>query len=263
MNLQQLQDQLSGLPIPQIRYFESIGSSNDEALAWVSSGADDGCLVVADLQTSGRGRFGRKWVTRPGVSLAFSLIVRPTAAETAYLGFFSPLGALAISQALEGALGLSAQIKWPNDVLLNGRKAAGILVEAGWLGETLEGVVIGIGMNITPEAVPPDAEVLFPATSVEDAAGHPVNRLDLLRAVLSGIFAWRAQIGSPEFQQAWEDRLAFRDKWVVVSEATPGSTPINGQVVGLAPDGGLVLRDRRGETRTIAVGDVHLRPQGE
>lgn len=251
---------LDGLPVPQIRYFDSIGSTNDEALEWAAAGAEDGCLVVADLQTQGRGRLGRRWITQPGAALAFSLILHPRQEEMAHLGFFSPLGALAISQALEERLGLDPQIKWPNDILLKRQKAAGILVEAAWVGEKIQGMVIGIGLNVTQAAVPPAEMLLFPATSVEAIAGRPADRLDLLHAILSALFTWRSRITSKAFHQAWEQRLAFRDEWVQVEEAAAGSPPTAGQLVGVDAEGGLLLRDAAGALRSVAVGDVHLRP---
>lgn len=251
---------LDGLPIPQFRYFESIGSTNDEALEWASSGAADGCLVIADLQTQGRGRLGRRWVTHPGGALAFSLILRPRPEELEHLGYFAALGAVSICQALEASLGTVPQIKWPNDVLLERRKAAGILVEAAWLGDRLEGVVIGIGLNVRPDAVPPADQLLFPAISVEEAAGRPVDRLPLLRDILRSMFAWREGMASARFREEWENRLAFRGEWVQIQESAAGSPPIVGQVTGLDGDGSLLLRSSSGEDITIAVGDVHLRP---
>src|SRR5512142_3320319 len=139
MDVDRLRSHLSGLPVAHIRCFDTVGSTNDEALAWAAAGAQDGCLVVADQQTLGRGRLNRRWITRPGAALAFSLIFQPGPEEIERMGFFSPLGALAISQALEEKLGLSPEIKWPNDVLLMGRKTAGILVEAAWMGTRLQG----------------------------------------------------------------------------------------------------------------------------
>ena len=138
MDVNSLTSLLSELPVPQIRYFETIGSTNDEALAWIQAGSQDGCLVIADQQTQGRGRLNRRWITHPGAALAFSLILQPTAGEIDRLEFFSPLGALAICQAMEELYGLNPQIKWPNDVLLQGRKIAGILVETAWLGDRLQ-----------------------------------------------------------------------------------------------------------------------------
>jgi BirA family biotin operon repressor/biotin-[acetyl-CoA-carboxylase] ligase len=257
MDEKELIRQLADLPIPHIRYFDTIGSTNDEALTWAAEGAEDGCLVAADQQTQGRGRFQRRWITRPGTALAFSLILHPTPAEMKRIEFFSPLGALAISQALEGIPGLNPLIKWPNDVLLQRRKAAGILVEAAWVGDHMQGMVIGVGLNVAPQSVPPADEVLFPAISVEEVSGHSIDRVQILHAILKALFTWRVQIGTEAFQQAWEQRLAFRDEWVRI-DGTAGE-PITGQVVGIDPKGSLLLRNTAGEITAVMVGDVHLR----
>ncbi len=261
MDVIQIKSLLAGLPVPEIRYFESIASTNDEALKWATSGAEDGCLVIADQQTLGRGRLGRRWITRPGSALAFSLILHPTSPELKRVGFFSPLGALAICQALEKDLKLPAEIKWPNDVLLGRRKAAGILVEAAWQGETLQGIVIGIGINVAAEAVPPADQLLFPATSIEDAAGRAVDRWRLLRAILQSIFDWRSDLCNDTFYQTWQSRLAFRGEWVRVEESTnlAGAGPLTGQVVGIDTSGSLLLQTQAGQIVSVAVGDVHLR----
>jgi BirA family transcriptional regulator, biotin operon repressor / biotin---[acetyl-CoA-carboxylase] ligase len=249
-------DRLAGLPVPDLRYFDSIGSTNNEALHWAEQGAPDGALVVADRQTAGRGRMDRRWVTHPGVALAFSLILRPTPAEAAALGMFSPLGALAVATALVENHGLPAQVKWPNDVLLNRRKVCGILVEAAWMGSTVQNVVVGIGVNVAPQAVPPDDQVIFPATSVEDALGSPVDRLELLRKILAQVFDWRARLGGPDFMQAWDAHLAFKEEWVEVQP--PGQPAVTGKLAGLALAGDLRLTTPAGTVITVAAGD--LRP---
>ena len=255
-----LRNKLAGLPVPQLRYFDSIGSTNTEALEWAVQGAEEGCLVAADHQTQGRGRLGRRWVTNPGAALAFSLILRPTPHEVERLALFTALGALAVSQAVEESLSLRSMIKWPNDVLMEGRKCAGILTEAAWSGDRMDGVVVGIGINITREAVPPPETVIFPATSVEEAAGRSIDRVELLRATVEALFRWRGELGTERFLQAWQERLAFVGAWVQVKEAVEGSEPVVGQVTGLAEDGGLLLRGEDGKMITIATGDVHLRP---
>lgn len=257
MNTQTLEKLLDGLPIPQIRYFDSIGSTNDEALAWSAAGALDGCLVVADQQTRGRGRFQRRWITHPGAALAFSLILRPTRSEMEHVGFFSPLGALAICQALEDHLALTPQIKWPNDVLLERKKVVGILVEASWQSAELQSVVVGIGINIKAEAVPPAHELLFPAISVEEAAAKPVDREVLLQAILRNLFKLRAGMADDSFREAWQSRLAFRGEWVRIEEA--GAEPVTGQLAGIDPKGNLLLLNQAGEKTTVVVGDLHLR----
>jgi BirA family biotin operon repressor/biotin-[acetyl-CoA-carboxylase] ligase len=253
-----LESLLVGLPIPQMRCFHSIGSTNDEALLWAAQGAPDGCLVIADVQTRGRGRFNRRWVTTPGASLAFSLILRPQPEEMSFLSLFSPLGALSICHALETPHGLKPTIKWPNDVLLDGRKTAGILVEAAWTGERMDGIVIGIGMNISRASVPPADTVMFPATCLEEAAGQTIDRWAVLEGTLKGVFALRARLGEERFHREWWRRLAFRNEWVRVSEGEGGKTH-TGRLVGLDADGSLLLQGENDDFFPVAVGDVHLR----
>src|SRR5258708_20494398 len=127
MNARQLQAALRDIPLGGLRFFESIGSTNDEALAWSTDGARDMSLVVADEQTSGRGRSGRRWFTPPGTALALSLILRPTAGEQNYPARMTGLAALVLVDALRNHR-LQARIKWPNDILLDPQKTARILV---------------------------------------------------------------------------------------------------------------------------------------
>ncbi len=256
----ELRQKLLPLGIADLRAFDVIGSTNDEALDWAATGAADASLVIADSQIRGRGRLGRHWVTNPGAALAFSLILQPTPQEIAHLALFSPLAGLGVSLALE-KIGLSPQIKWPNDVLLNRKKVCGILAEAAWLGNNLQGVVIGIGINIAPAAVPPADQLLFPATCVEEALGSPTDRLEILSATIEAILHWRSLLSSKQFVHAWQERLAFRGEWVRVENT--GGTAITGQVIGITSDGNLQLRTPSGEEAQVTVGDVHLRPAEE
>src|SRR5512141_960549 len=113
MNQSQIKKSLSKLPLGEIKYFDSVGSTNDEALAWAANDAPDLSIIIADEQTAGRGRLDRKWFTPKETALAFSLILRPTAEERQYLTRTVGLAALAVAESLL-ARGLSAQIKWPN-----------------------------------------------------------------------------------------------------------------------------------------------------
>ena len=182
---------VSGLPLGGTRFFSEIGSTNEEALNWLGEGAPDASLVFADFQSAGRGRFQRKWVTNPGSALALTLILRPDKNHIEHLALFSPMAALALCSVLETDYVLSPRIKWPNDVLLDGRKTCGILVEAGWQGSELEGLVIGIGVNVAPEAVPPAEEFLFPATCLNAHLKNPASRPDLLRNLILQLLEWR------------------------------------------------------------------------
>ena len=249
----ELKAALAGLPVPRLLYYASIGSTNDVALEWAEEGAADWSLVVADEQTKGRGRSGRRWFTPPQSALAFSVVVRPTEAERTALGLFAAWGALGVASALEG-LGLKPRIKWPNDVLLGAEKVSGVLAEAVWSGGVPTALVVGIGVNVLASAVPPRELTDFPAGSVEAHLGMKPSRWGLLRRILTAMAEWRARLQGDEFLQAWESRLAYRGKLVQLGEA-------HGILLGLSRDGSLVLRTPSGERLTLhAVADAHLRP---
>jgi len=261
MEEERLHKALAGLPVPELRFFASITSTNDEAMRWSEQGAPDGALVVADTQTSGRGRLNRTWYTLPGSALAVSLIVRPTPQEAAAGGLFSPAAALALSAALEHHPGLQTTVKWPNDVLIEGRKTAGILVESNWAGGILQAIVIGIGVNVAPSSVPPAGSLLFPATCVEEHTPQRVDRWQLLRGLLENLKKYRAMLAAGEvdtFLQHWQQRLAFMGQTVDLHHGD--GRVQTGEVAGLSPDGGLVLILPDGSRAVISAGDVRLRP---
>ncbi len=258
MNQNELKKILSKLPLGDIRYFDSIGSTNNEALAWATSGAKDLSLVIADEQTAGRGRLDRKWFTPKGTALAFSLILRPTTGEKPHLTRIVGLAALAVADALRRR-GLDTQIKWPNDVLLNGCKVAGILIESVWSGDEVDCLVIGTGINVFNQAVPSADLLQFPATSLEKSLGPFIEREKLLQDILAGIIALRPHIGSEAFLASWEKALAFRGEQVQVEEGK--GTSVTGKLLGLEPDGSLRLSNVDGKSVTVRFGDVRLRPQ--
>lgn len=249
--------QLSSLPLSAFRYYDTLGSTNDEALAWASQGAPDFSLIIADEQTSGRGRMDRKWFTPPHSALAMSLILRPTNIERAHPARTTGLLALSLAESLL-TLGLVPQIKWPNDVLLGGRKAAGILVETTWMGAELDAMVLGMGVNVLNASVPPADQLLFPATSIETELGRPIERAELMRDILTRVLGWRPKLGTDAFLKSWEGSLAFRGQQVRVEMG--GKKPLTGELIGLEMDGGLRLRDEHGKIVTVQFGEVHLRP---
>jgi BirA family biotin operon repressor/biotin-[acetyl-CoA-carboxylase] ligase len=249
---------LRGLPLGGLRFFPTIGSTNDEALAWAAEDAKDLSIVVADEQTAGRGRMGRKWLTPPGSALAFSLILRPRGREREAVGLFSGLGALALVDALQ-VYGVAAQIKWPNDVLICGKKAAGILVETVWMGTEVDSVVLGMGVNVAPASVPPAEGLKFPATCIHAEGQDAIPRFRLLKDLLEILFARRASIASDVFLHDWEASLAFRGETIRVWTGETAE-PVLGQVEGLEMDGSLRIRESKGEIRVIRFGEVQLRP---
>ncbi len=256
MNENSLKKKLSKLNIGGLRYFDSIGSTNDEALDWATSGAPDFSLVIADEQTRGRGRLDRKWFTPKGSGLALSLILRPPADHTPHLSRTVGLAALSMAESCS-RLGLSPRIKWPNDILLNGKKTAGILIENIWSGDEVDSLVIGMGFNVYKDSVPPAELLQFPATSLEDELGKtPPEREEIIFNILSGFLRWREKIGTDKLIENWEELLAFHGERVQAS----GETPIMGELLGLESDGSLHLRDENGKSVIVRYGDVSLRP---
>jgi BirA family biotin operon repressor/biotin-[acetyl-CoA-carboxylase] ligase len=256
MNENSLRKKLSKLEHGGLRYFDSIGSTNDEALAWATAGAPDFSLVVADEQTQGRGRLDRKWFTPQGSGLALSLILRPPDSHLPHLSRTVGLAAISIADSCSW-LGLNPQIKWPNDILLNGKKAAGILIETVWSGDKVDSLVVGMGVNVNKASVPPADMLQFPATSIEDELGKSMPaREDILLDILSAFLRWREKIDTDELVPTWERLLAFRGEQVQVT----GEVPITGELMGLESDGSLLLRDANNNSVIIRYGDVSLRP---
>ncbi len=266
MDQHTLESELAALPLGGLRYFARVGSTNEVAAKWAEAGAPDFSLIVADQQTAGRGRAGRAWFTHPGAALAFSLVLRLPENENCgaagrNISRIAGLGALAVCDALRERYGLPAQIKWPNDVLIAGQKIAGVLAEAHWLGDRLEAIILGIGVNVARSAVPPPETLDFPASCIESHLSSPVDRIPLLRAVLKYLLAWRARLMTAEFIQAWKAALAFGDQVIEISSPTSDESPsVRGRIAGLDSDGALRLLTASGEIISIQAGEIRLRP---
>ncbi len=247
-----LQNALRGLPLPAWRFYPRTGSTNDEALAWAARGAPEGCLVLAEEQTRGRGRQGSRWWSHPEAALTLTLIARPLPQEAAHLPRFTVWAAVALAETLTAAYALPTEVKWPNDVLVNGRKVAGVLAEAVWEGNRAVAVVVGVGVNLAPESVPPPEVVDFPAGSLADTLGHTPPRWSLLAAFLRHMLRWRYRLHTRPFLHAWESRLAYRGHTVRAGN-------LIGVLLGLDAHGGLRLRLPNGEVRTVFAFSGHLR----
>lgn len=256
MNQTTLKRFLADLPLGQLEYHPTIGSTNDRAAKLAEKGAPDLTLVIADEQTKGRGRGGRPWFTPPNAALAFTLLLRPPTLQD-NPARFSGLGALAVCMALE-EFDLNPKIKWPNDVLLRGKKVCGVLAEARWLGGDLEALLLGIGINIAPQSVPPAEQLTFPAASLEEYLSAQVNRWALLKAVLIHLITWRTSLESTDFIQAWDNRLAFKQESAQVFAGE--KLAHQGRILGLAKTGALRLLLENGQEQLVEAGEIHLRP---
>lgn len=247
---------LRDLPLSGLRIYARTTSTNDEAMAWAAHGAADLSLVVADEQTAGRGRAGNHWYTAAGRAIACSVILRPTGQGIESPSRLAGLGAVAVAEACAD-LGLRSAIKWPNDILVDGRKIAGVLVETSWTGDILDASILGIGINVRRDALPDGARLSFPATNLDAELGRRAERADFLRAVVSHLLVWRPKLDSEEFLKSWESRLAFVNQMVVLKQGE--RTLVAGTLAGLETDGSLRLVSDHEPIR-VQMGAIHLIP---
>jgi len=241
-------------------YYDRVGSTNDVAQNKIAEGVPNWTLIVADEQDKGRGRRGRSWFTPQGAGLAFSIIFfpRPGGIQAENLNRANGLGALSVAQALREYFSLPAEIKWPNDVLIQGRKVCGVLAESHWEGSMLRDLILGVGINIHPHPVLEKETLNFPATSLEKASGKEWERPLVLAKVLEIMLDWVPKISSSSFLSAWENVLAFRYQDVQLIKE--GKVVAEGNIAGLAEDGSLVLEKGSGNKEIFQVGEIHLRP---
>ena len=260
LDKQKLENLKDILPIPKTYYYQEIDSTNEQGLKLAAHGVNEFTLLIAERQTAGRGRLGRKWVTGEGTSLAFSLIFQPKSEEIPSISLFSLLGALAVCRAIKATCpNASPKVKWPNDVLLANKKTAGILAETEWRGNKLTGLVLGIGINILEGSVPPPDELLFPATCVQAHCDIEINRFDFLTAVLKEIIVLRPEIRGAAFIKEYCQHLAFIGQTVFLKSGD--GKAVQGELVGVEGDGSVILRDKSGRESNYPIGDMHLRPE--
>lgn len=202
----------------------------------------------------------RRWYSKPQGSLTFSLVLKPDARYFDNLVLLSPLGAIAVCNAIETGFGISAQVKWPNDVLIKGKKVCGVLAEANWEGGNLMGIILGIGINLQENSAPANQSLLFEAAGIGDYSEIKPDAATFLKEVLHQLFFWLGKLGADEFLEYWDEHLAYKDKIVHIVEK--GSPVIKGRVQGVAKDGCLKIELDSGVVKRITVGDVLLRPGG-
>ena len=246
----------------RLEYHPSLGSTNERAMALARAGASEGTLVIADAQTAGKGRLGRQWVSAANANLLLSLLFRPPLAP-GQAQRLTMICSLAASDAIAQVTGLATRIKWPNDLLLEGKKVAGILTELGLQGDQLAHAVVGLGCNVNMQEndLPPELRPL--ATSLRQVSGEMVDREALLLAFLAEMERRYGALKRGESPAAeWSARLATLGQWVQVSE--PGSDLVwEGEAVAVDADGALLLRLADGSQRRVLAGDVTLRKPGQ
>lgn len=238
----------------KILRFDSIGSTNTEAINQIKLGADENLCVVARQQTAGRGRHGRTWISEQDAGLYFSLVLRPKI-ENRFLPLITLMAAVAVYDTLAELYGLKPDIKWANDIHISDKKICGILAE---MTETDAGlaIVVGIGINLKSSNFPP--ELVETATSVEAETNLIPDTEILLQSLTRLLAEYNCVLsgagGAEKIRREWAKRSSyFEEKSVKVNL---GNETIYGTTRGLEENGALRVEDESGEIRIIQTGDV-------
>jgi BirA family biotin operon repressor/biotin-[acetyl-CoA-carboxylase] ligase len=235
-----------------IIYFPSLSSTMEATRMEARRNAPEGTVIIAGEQTAGRGRLKRTWFS-PGGNIALSIILYPDAAGLPYLIMIVSLSA---ASAIESATGLKTQIKWPNDILIKGKKVAGILIENEVKGGRVAYAIIGIGINV---GLRPDkfSAISAIATGLEDEIGETVSREDIIRSLFTEFE--RLYLNLPDgtlIFKAWRDWLITLGQKVT---ATWGKETIQGIAESVDESGALMIRLADGSLTKVVAGDVTLR----
>jgi BirA family biotin operon repressor/biotin-[acetyl-CoA-carboxylase] ligase len=236
----------------RVLYFPSVTSTNDVAKREARRRAAEGTVVIADEQTAGKGRLGRIW-TSPEGTLAYSVILYP---EIIQLPYLIMVASLSVVHAIQEITGLKAQIKWPNDVQINGKKVCGILIENSLRGNAVDYAIVGIGVNVNLNlaAYP---EIATTATSLSGESGREFSILSMVRQLLVELDKlYLALSNSDAIFEEWRNNLITLGQNV---RATSGETVYEGVAESVERDGGLVLCQSDGTRTRISQGDVTLR----
>jgi BirA family biotin operon repressor/biotin-[acetyl-CoA-carboxylase] ligase len=238
-----------------------VGSTNDRILAAARDGAPEGLAIIADRQTAGRGRLGRAWASPAGMGLYTSILLRPTpGASRAPL--LTLVAGLSVSEALQAVAGISPRLKWPNDLVVDGKKLAGILAETASAEGRVSYVVVGIGINVGHESRDLPEELRATATSLRLATGREIPRGELAAEIYNRLDEWYGEFTRGRVEQiltCGRERSAILGRPV---EVLAGEERWCGLAVDLDSDGALLVRDGRGELRRVVAAEVSIRAAG-
>jgi BirA family biotin operon repressor/biotin-[acetyl-CoA-carboxylase] ligase len=242
-------------------YFSELDSTNNQASRLAAAGAPEGVVVLAEEQSAGRGRLGRHWVSPPGANIYLSAILRPKL-PPAHAPQVTLMAAVALSEAITAFSPVVPEIKWPNDILVSGKKLAGVLTEAVSDARKIDFIIVGIGVNVNYSVEFMAPEIRARATSLALLAGHTVQREAFLRRLIHDLdrcYAILEEKGFAALAPLWDARFGLRGRAVRV-EMTNGS--VCGRALGIDAEGMLIV-ESGGEHRRIIAGDVIPLDDGE
>ena len=237
----------------KIHYYNTTTSTMDEASRLATGEAEEGTVVCAEAQTSGRGRMGRSWQSPKGLGIYMSVILRPDLALPE-LAKLTLVAAVALCEALRRVSGQDVRIKWPNDLLVDGKKLVGILTELKAEMDRANFVVLGVGINVNGTS----RQLLSTATSLRALTGHPFSRVAVLQEVLRSLEYWYEiflQQGFAPVAVGWKAQAMILGRQVRVTNAHRQTV---GQAIDLADDGALLLKTATGTIEKVMSGDVAL-----
>ena len=240
-----------------IRVLPQTTSTNDEASRAALEGHPEGLVIFAESQSAGRGRMGRRWSSPAGRGLWFSVLLRPSLAPSECTQL-TAASANALVRAIQSTTGITPEIKWPNDLLIKGKKIAGILTEMSAELEHVRSVILGIGIDATQTASEFPADLRNIATSLKLATGKTVSRADLAEAVLRELDREYARIVAGQFAavaEEWGSRCSTLGKQVTIDM---GARRVRGRAEALDENGALLLRTEHGRIERIIGGEVTL-----
>ncbi|MGE0871851.1 MAG: biotin--[acetyl-CoA-carboxylase] ligase [Kofleriaceae bacterium] len=232
-------------------------STNDEAARLARAGARHGTVVIADRQRSGRGRNGRTWDSPSSLGLYLSAVIRPPLPLVDVPPMTLAIG-IGVCDAVRAA-GAPGMLKWPNDVLVAGKKISGVLVEAQSQGSRVEAVIVGIGVNVAGSSADLSPDLAHRAITLEQAAEAPIDREAFIATLLASVERWidrYVAMGIETIIPAWHERMVPG----LSAQAQVDGTTLTGQLAGLDLDGALLLRDQTGALHRVRSGDVELAP---
>ncbi|MBR5301207.1 MAG: biotin--[Clostridia bacterium] len=236
----------------EIVYFHETDSTNRQARLLAREGMPHGTLVIADTQRAGRGRRGRGWISPAGEGVFMSLIVRPDV-HPSRVAKMSLTLSLAVARAIERETGLNARIKWPNDIVIGGRKVCGLLLEMDATENKVESIVAGVGINVHQTVF--DEEIAHTASSLDLLKGKRVSRSTIVRAFLEE-FERAAALDDTQMMNTYRERSATIGQRVQVI-ALDGT--YTGMAKGISDSGSLLVEHDSGEVREVLAADVSVR----
>lgn len=242
----------------RLDFLKQTPSTNADAFRVAEEGAPEGTVVIADAQSGGKGRRGRIWSSPPGVNLYCSVVLRPLIMphEAPQLTFLS---AVAVARAIEQTTGLTPEIKWPNDVLIGGRKVAGLLNEMSAETDGINFIVLGIGVNLNMTTDQFPGDLRYPATSLFLESGSRIARVHFVATTLNELDKLYVDFllhGFGPVREEWQKRCNANGRRVLVSDA--GVDQASGMFAGIDGDGALLVRLDDGKVERIVNGDVRL-----